>query len=93
MNHSLIEPRGYVRGGFGEEMDLACLSIASHFAALPGWQESQIDPHEVAYLAGFFAFIALVSSPPLRSGSPRLRPARRRPWREGSCCEEPGPSR
>jgi hypothetical protein len=63
MNHSVIEPRGYVRGGFGEEMDLACLSIASHFAALPGWQESQIDPHEVAYLAGFFAFIALVSSP------------------------------
>lgn len=63
MNHSVIEPRGYVRGGFGEEMDLACLSITSHFAALPGWQESQIDPHEVAYLAGFFAFIALVSSP------------------------------
>lgn len=44
-------------------MDLACLSITSHFAALPGWQESQVDPHEVAYLAGFFAFIALVSSP------------------------------
>lgn len=63
MNHSVIEPRGYVRGGFGEEMDLACLAITSHFAALPGWQESQIDPHEVVYLAGFFAFIALVSSP------------------------------
>ena len=63
MDHSVIEPRGYVRGGFGEEMDLACLSITSHFATLPGWQESQIDPHEVAYLAGFFAFIALVSSP------------------------------
>jgi len=63
MNHPVIEPRGYVRGGFGEEMDLACLSITSHFAALPGWQESQIDPHEVVYLAGFFAFIALVSSP------------------------------
>lgn len=63
MNHSVIEPRGYVRGGFGEEMDLACLSITSHFAALPGWQESQVDAHEVAYLAGFFAFIALVSSP------------------------------
>jgi hypothetical protein len=63
MNHPVIEPRGYVRGGFGEEMDLACLSISSHFAALPGWQESQIDPHEVVYLAGFFAFIALVSSP------------------------------
>jgi hypothetical protein len=44
-------------------MDLACLSITSHFAALPGWQESQIDPNEAAYLAGFFAFIALVSSP------------------------------
>jgi hypothetical protein len=63
MNHSLIEPRGYVRGGFGEEMDFACLSIASHFVDLPGWQESQIDPHEIVYLAGFFAFIALVSSP------------------------------
>jgi hypothetical protein len=63
MDQSVIEPRGYVRGGFGEEMDLACLSITSHFATLTGWQESQIDPHEVAYLAGFFAFIALVSSP------------------------------
>ena len=63
MSHPVIEPRGYVRGGFGEEMDLACLSITSHFAALPGWQESQVDPHEVVYLAGFFAFIALVSSP------------------------------
>jgi len=63
MSHPVIEPRGYVRGGFGEEMDLACLSISSHFAELPGWQESRIDPHEVVYLAGFFAFIALVSSP------------------------------
>jgi hypothetical protein len=44
-------------------MDLACLSITSHFAELPGWHESRIDPHEVVYLAGFFAFIALVSSP------------------------------
>jgi len=63
MSHPVIEPRGYVRGGFGEEMDLACLSITSHFTALPGWQENQVDPHEVVYLAGFFAFIALVSSP------------------------------
>lgn len=63
MNHPVIEPRGYVRGGFGEEMDFACLSISSHFAVLPGWQESLIDPHEVVYLAGFFAFIALMSSP------------------------------
>jgi hypothetical protein len=63
MSHSVIEPRSYVRGGFGEEMDLACLAITSHFAALPGWQESQVDPHEVVYLAGFFAFIALASSP------------------------------
>jgi division protein CdvB (Snf7/Vps24/ESCRT-III family) len=63
MSHPVIEPRGYVRGGFGEEMDLACLSITSHFTALPGWNESRVDPHEVDYLAGFFAFIALVSSP------------------------------
>lgn len=63
MSHPVIEPRGYVRGGFGEEMDLACLSITSHFTALPGWNESRVDPHEVVYLAGFFAFIALVSSP------------------------------
>lgn len=63
MSHPVIEPRGYVRGGFGEEMDLACLSITSHFTALPGWNERRVDPHEVVYLAGFFAFIALVSSP------------------------------
>jgi len=63
MSHPVIEPRGYVRGGFGEEMDSACLAITSHFAALPGWQDSQVDPHEVVHLAGFFAFIALVSSP------------------------------
>lgn len=44
-------------------MDTACLSITSHFAALPGWNESRVDPHEVVYLAGFLAFIALVSSP------------------------------
>jgi hypothetical protein len=63
MNHSDIETRGYIRGGFGEEMDSACLSITSHFVALPGWSENRIDPHEVVYLAGFLAFIALVSSP------------------------------
>lgn len=63
MSHPVIEPRGYVRGGFGEEMDLACLSITSHFVDLPGWQESRVDPLEVVHLAGFFAFIALASSP------------------------------
>lgn len=63
MNQSAIEPRAYVRGGFGEEMDHACLAVTSHFAALPGWNESRIDPHEGVYLAGFLAFIALVSSP------------------------------
>lgn len=60
-NHT--EPQAYVRGGFGEEMDFACFSINSYFAALPGWQEAQIDQHEVVYLAGFYAFVALVSSP------------------------------
>ena len=44
-------------------MDFACFSIASYFGALPGWGENRINPHEVIYLAGFFAFIALVSSP------------------------------
>ena len=63
MNRPVIEPRAYVRGGFGDEMDSACLSVTSHFLALPGWTESRIDPHEVVYLAGFFAFIALASSP------------------------------
>lgn len=63
MNQHVIEARGYVRGGFGEEMDFACLSVTSHFAGLPGWQESGIDPDEIVYLSGFFAFIALVSSP------------------------------
>lgn len=56
-------PQAYVRGGFGEEMDFACFSVTSYFAALPGWRESQIDQQEVVYLAGFFAFVALVSSP------------------------------
>ena len=63
MNQSAIESRAYVRGGFGEEMDSACLAINDHFTALPGWNEARIDPHEVTYLAGFLAFIALVSSP------------------------------
>ncbi|MGE5199934.1 MAG: hypothetical protein ACM3H9_09865 [Rhodospirillaceae bacterium] len=63
MSRAAIESRAYVRGGFGEEMDSACLSVTSHFLALPGWNESRINPHEVVYLAGFLAFIALVSSP------------------------------
>lgn len=63
MSQPVTEPRGYVRGGFGEEMDLACLSVTSHFVALPGWQESRVDPDEIVYLSGFFAFIALLSSP------------------------------
>src|SRR5512141_124181 len=69
-NKPVIEPRAYVRGGFGEEMDFACHSVASYFVALPGWKESQINPHEIVYLTGFFAFIALASSP-----SARLAPA------------------
>ena len=63
MNRPDIESRAYVRGGFGEEMDSACLSVTSHFLALPGWDDGRINPHEVVYLAGFLAFIALVSSP------------------------------
>jgi len=51
-------------------MDFACFSVTSYFAGLPGWQESQIDQHEIVYLSGFFAFIALVSSP-----TSRLAPA------------------
>ena len=66
--HNHVEPQAYVRGGFGDEMDFACFAVTSYFAALPGWQESQVDPHEVAYLSGFFAFIALVSSPSARLG-------------------------
>lgn len=62
------ELHAYVRGGFGEEMDFACFSVTSYFAALPGWQEDQIDQHEIVYLSGFFAFIALVSSPTSRLG-------------------------
>ena len=62
----VIEPRAYVRGGFGEEMDFACRSITSHFVALPGWHQGRISPHEVIFLAGFLAFIALASSPSVR---------------------------
>lgn len=69
-NKPVVEPRAYVRGGFGEEMDFACFSVTSYFVALPGWEEDQIDPNEIVYLTGFFAFVALVSSP-----SARLAPA------------------
>jgi hypothetical protein len=61
-----IEPRGYVRGGFGDEMDFACVSVTGYFLGLPGWQERHLDPREVIYLTGFFAFIALASSPTTR---------------------------
>lgn len=64
----MLEPRGYVRGGFGDEMDFAYYSVTSYFLGLPGWQKRQIDPHEVIYLTGFFAFIALASSPTARLG-------------------------
>ena len=57
------EPQVFVRGGFGEEMDFACSSVNSYFLALPGWQEGDVNPDEVIYLCGFFAFIALASSP------------------------------
>ena len=56
-----IEPRGYVRGGFGDEMDFAYVSVTGYFLGLPGWQERHLDPREVIYLTGFFAFIALAS--------------------------------
>jgi hypothetical protein len=57
-----LEPRGYVRGGFGDEMDYAYLAVTGYFLALPGWRARPLDPHEVIYLTGFFAFIALASS-------------------------------
>ena len=66
----VIEPRAYVRGGFGDEMDSACASITSHFVGLPGWHEGRISAHEVVFLAGFFAFIALASSPTVRLPPP-----------------------
>lgn len=56
------EPRGYVRGGFGDEMDYGYLAVTGYFLALPGWRPRPLDPHEVIYLTGFFAFIALASS-------------------------------
>lgn len=57
------EPRAFIRGGFGEEMDLACAAITEHFLSLPGWQATDVSTDEVVHLAGFFAFIALASSP------------------------------
>jgi hypothetical protein len=57
------EPQNFIRGGFGEEMDMACSAITAVFASLPGWGEDFVDPDEVIYLAGFFAFVALASSP------------------------------
>jgi hypothetical protein len=56
-------PRAFIRGGFGEEMDAACAAIADYFVALPGWRSEDVHPDEVINLAGFFAFIALASSP------------------------------
>lgn len=56
------EPRGYVRGGFGDEMDYGYLAVTGYFLALPGWRPRPLEPHEVVYLTGFFAFIALASS-------------------------------
>ena len=64
-------------------MDLACLSITSHFRWLSRLARSQIDPHEVVYLAGFFAFIALVSSPSAPLGLAEAATARERPWQGG----------
>lgn len=58
-----IQPHAYVRGGFGGEMDRAVDLVTAHFLALPGWQKSRIDPQEIVYVAGFFAFVALASSP------------------------------
>lgn len=60
------EARGYLRGGFGDEMDYACLSVTEHFRTLPGWQARQVNALEIVYLTGFFAFVALASSPTAR---------------------------
>jgi hypothetical protein len=62
----MAETRGEVRGGFGDDMDFACAAIYAHFRGLPGWQGRSLDDFEVVYLAGFFAFIALASSPKAR---------------------------
>lgn len=64
----VLEPRGYVRGGFGDEMDYAYLAVTGYFLGLPGWRARPLDPDEVVYLTGFFAFIALASSPTVRMG-------------------------
>ncbi len=60
------EARGYLRGGFGDEMDYAYLSVTDHFRSLPGWHDRPLNPLEVIYLTGFFAFVALASSPTAR---------------------------
>lgn len=67
---SAPEPLTYIRGGFGEEMDAACSDITDFFLALPGWHAQAVGSDEVVYLAGFFAFLALASSPtrPLSRG-------------------------
>jgi hypothetical protein len=61
-----VEPRGFVRGGFGDEMDFAYFSVTGYFLGLPGWERRPIDQYEVIYLTGFFAFVALASSPNVR---------------------------
>ena len=58
-----MQPREYLRGGFGGEMDRVNDLVTRHFLALPGWQTSQINTQEIVFLSGFFAFIALASSP------------------------------
>src|SRR5512135_2574139 len=60
------EARGYLRGGFGDEMDYAYLSVTDHFRALPGWNGRPLNQLEVVYLTGFFTFVALASSPTAR---------------------------
>jgi hypothetical protein len=84
------EPRAFIRGGYGEEMDVACSSVASFFQSLPGWREEMVNADEVVYLAGFFAFIALASSPSAPLGraeaatGARATVARRLMVRQGS---------
>jgi hypothetical protein len=65
---SRAEPRAYVRGGFGAEMDHANEMAIGYFVTVVGWQRSWINPHEIVHLSGFFAFIALASSPTVRLG-------------------------
>jgi hypothetical protein len=64
-----VEHPAYVRGGFGGEMDRACDLVAGHFLALPEWPQDRTNPHEIVYLTGFLAFIALASSPSVRLGA------------------------